>query len=87
VAGASKITITDAYRRLFHQQRNLMELLETISKNSSPESEVAMHVMTVEDGFNGANPSLFHGGSSLIIQIIRQGVGDGGGGRCSLSAS
>ena len=87
MAGASKITITDAYRRLFHQQRNLMELLETISKNSSPESEVAMHVMTAEDGFNGANPSLFHGGSSLIIQIIRQGVGAGRAGRSALSAT
>ncbi len=53
MAGASKITITDPYLRLFHQQRNLMELLETISKNSSPESEVAVHVLTAEDEFNG----------------------------------
>lgn len=53
LAGASKITITDPYLRLFHQQRNLMELLETISKNSSPESEVAVHVLTAEDEFNG----------------------------------
>ncbi len=53
VAGASKITITDPYLRLFHQQRNLMELLETVSKNSSPESEVAVHVLTAEDEFNG----------------------------------
>lgn len=53
MAGASKITITDPYLRMFHQQRNLMELLETISKNSSPESEVAVHVLTVEDEFSG----------------------------------
>jgi len=53
MAGASTITITDPYLRLFHQQRNLMELLETISKNSSPESEVAVHVLTAEDEFNG----------------------------------
>jgi ATP-dependent Lon protease len=53
MAGASKITITDPYLRMFHQQRNLMELLETVSKNSSPESEVAVHVFTVEDEFNG----------------------------------
>ena len=52
MAGASKITITDPYLRLFHQQRNLMELLETISKNSSPENEVAVHVLTAEDEFN-----------------------------------
>ncbi len=53
IVGANKITITDPYLRLFHQQRNLMELLETISKNSSPESEVAVHVLTVEDEFSG----------------------------------
>jgi ATP-dependent Lon protease len=53
MAGASKITITDPYLRMFHQQRNLMELLETVSKNSSPESEVAVHVLTAEDEFNG----------------------------------
>ena len=53
VAGASKITITDPYLRMFHQQRNLMELLETVSKNSSPETEVAVHVLTAEDEFNG----------------------------------
>jgi ATP-dependent Lon protease len=53
MTGASKITITDPYLRLFHQQRNLMELLETVSKNSSPESEVAVHVLTAEDAFNG----------------------------------
>jgi ATP-dependent Lon protease len=53
MAGASKIMITDPYLRMFHQQRNLMELLETVSKNSSPESEVAVHVLTAEDEFNG----------------------------------
>jgi ATP-dependent Lon protease len=53
MAGASKITITDPYLRMFHQQRNLMELLETVSKNSSPETEVAVHVLTAEDEFNG----------------------------------
>jgi ATP-dependent Lon protease len=53
LAGASKITVTDPYLRMFHQQRNLMELLETISKTSTPENEVAVHVLTVEDEFNG----------------------------------
>ncbi|MET3124320.1 ATP-dependent Lon protease [Oxalobacteraceae bacterium GrIS 2.11] len=51
--GASRITVTDPYLRLFHQQRNLMELLETISKQSGPEDEVVVHVITVEDEFNG----------------------------------
>lgn len=49
LAGASKITITDPYLRLFHQQRNLMELLETISKQIGLGNEVAVHVITNED--------------------------------------
>ncbi|HQT82313.1 MAG TPA: MIT C-terminal domain-containing protein [Ferrovaceae bacterium] len=50
--GASRITVTDPYLRTFHQQRNLMDLLETISKQSGPENEVAVHVITAEDEFN-----------------------------------
>jgi len=53
LAGAKRIVITDPYLRMFHQQRNLMELLETVSKVSRPEEEVAVHVVTVEDEFNG----------------------------------
>lgn len=53
LAGAKRIVITDPYLRMFHQQRNLMELLETVSKVSGPEEEVAVHVVTVEDEFNG----------------------------------
>lgn len=53
LAGARRITITDPYLRLFHQQCNLMDLLETISKQGDSEDEVAVHVVTVEDEFNG----------------------------------
>ncbi|MEB0082316.1 BREX system Lon protease-like protein BrxL [Glaciimonas sp. Gout2] len=53
LAGASRITITDPYLRLFHQQRNLMDLLETISKQVGSEDEVSVHVVTAEDEFNG----------------------------------
>lgn len=53
LAGATRLTVTDPYLRLFHQQRNLMELLETISKHCGAEDEVAVHVVTVEDEFNG----------------------------------
>lgn len=52
LVGASHIVLTDPYLRQFHQQRNLMEFLETISKQMT-ESEVAVHVVTVEDEFNG----------------------------------
>ncbi|MBC3809621.1 BREX system Lon protease-like protein BrxL [Undibacterium seohonense] len=51
--GASRITLNDPYLRMFHQQRNVMDLLETISKQNSPENEVAVNVITVEDEFNG----------------------------------
>lgn len=53
LTGASRITVTDPYLRMFHQQRNLMDLLETISKQSVPENEVAVHVITAADEFNG----------------------------------
>jgi ATP-dependent Lon protease len=53
LAGAKRITVTDPYLRLFHQQRNLMELLEAIIKVVLPGDEVALHVLTVEDEFNG----------------------------------
>lgn len=53
LAGAGRITVTDPYLRMFHQQRNLMDLLETVSKQGGPENEVGVHVITVADEFNG----------------------------------
>lgn len=50
--GASLIKITDPYLRMFHQQRNLMELLETVSRQADLEDEVSVHVITSEDEFN-----------------------------------
>lgn len=53
LVGAKRIIITDPYLRMFHQLRNLMELMETISKLQGPEDEVVVHVVTVEDDSNG----------------------------------
>lgn len=53
LVGAKRIIITDPYLRMFHQLRNLMELMETISKLQGPENEVVVHVVTVEDESNG----------------------------------
>ena len=53
LVGAKRIIITDPYLRMFHQLRNLMELIETISKLQGPEDEVVVHVVTVEDDSNG----------------------------------
>lgn len=53
VKGAKRIIITDPYMRMFHQIRNLMELMETISKVKGADEEIAVHAFTVEDEFNG----------------------------------
>ena len=57
LAGAKRIVITDPYMRMFHQVRNLMDLMETISKFKGPDEEVAVHAVTVEDEFNGERQS------------------------------
>ena len=50
--GASSITITDPYIRLFYQARNFMEFLETVVKHKAQDEEVAIHLITTEDDFN-----------------------------------
>jgi ATP-dependent Lon protease len=57
LAGAKRIVITDPYMRMFHQVRNLMDLMETITKFKGPDEEVAIHAVTVEDEFNGDRQS------------------------------
>jgi len=52
LAGATQITITDPYVRLFYQARNLMELLETVAAQKSDEGEVAVHLLTAADEYN-----------------------------------
>lgn len=51
--GATTITVTDPYIRLFYQMRNFMEFLETVVKQKAPEEEVSVHLVTVEDEFKG----------------------------------
>lgn len=53
LVGAKRIVITDPYMRLFHQVRNLMELMETIYKLKVEDDEIAVHTVTVQDEFNG----------------------------------
>lgn len=53
IKGATTLTITDPYIRLFYQIRNLMELLETVVKFKAPDEEVSVHLVTVEDEFKG----------------------------------
>lgn len=49
--GATRITITDPYIRLFFQIRNLMELMETILRFKAEEDEVDVHLITTQDDF------------------------------------
>jgi ATP-dependent Lon protease len=49
--GATAITVTDPYIRLFYQMRNFMELLETVVKHKAPEEEVSVHLVTTEDEY------------------------------------
>ena len=51
--GATAITVTDPYIRLFYQMRNFMELLETVVKHKAPDEEVAVHLVTTEDECKG----------------------------------
>jgi len=51
--GATSITVTDPYIRLFYQMRNFMEFLETVVKQKAPDEEVAVHLVTTEDEFKG----------------------------------
>lgn len=51
--GATTITVTDPYIRLFYQVRNFMEFLETVVKYKAPDEEVTVHLVTTEDEFKG----------------------------------
>ena len=47
--GAKRIDIVDPYIRMFHQCRNLMELIEVVIRNKAPEDEVTVRLQTIED--------------------------------------
>lgn len=49
--GATQLTVTDPYIRLFYQQRNFMELLELVARLKDSDVEVAVHLITVRDEF------------------------------------
>ena len=51
--GAKRIDIVDPYIRMFHQCRNLMELIEVVIRNKAPEEEVTVRLQTIEDEERG----------------------------------
>jgi hypothetical protein len=62
---------------MFHQVRNLMDLMETISKFKGPDEEVAVHAITVEDAFNFANMLQQHRQcKEFNVTYVRMSPGD-----------
>ena len=53
LAGATEITLTDPYLRLFHQIRNLMEFVETVIRSKAPEDNVSLNIITSLDDTRG----------------------------------
>lgn len=51
--GATNLTVTDPYIRLFFQARNLMEFMETVIKHKPADEEIKVHLITIEDEFKG----------------------------------
>lgn len=49
--GSSKIIVTDAYIRSFHQAKNLMDFLETVFKTMDETGEIEVHLITCQDEF------------------------------------
>ena len=47
--GASLVTIVDPYVRMFHQARNLMELIDAIAQRKETADEVTLKLITVEN--------------------------------------
>lgn len=50
--GAQKIVLTDPYIRMFHQARNLMELVEVLAQKKAPEDEISLELVTCMDDLN-----------------------------------
>lgn len=59
VQGASKITLTDPYIRLFYQVRNLMEFMETLVRLKADGDEIEVELLTVEDDFKSEQQADF----------------------------
>ena len=64
--GATEITIVDPYVRMFHQARNLMELVEGIARGKDPADEVALKLITVE---NQESPEKVQRQLEFLLQI------------------
>jgi ATP-dependent Lon protease len=64
--GAAQITIIDPYVRMFHQARNLMELVEAIGHGKDPADEVLLKLVTAE---NQEGPERLQKQYEFLMQI------------------
>lgn len=63
---AKQITIADPYIRLFHQARNLMELIEAVAKAKDPADEVKVFLITAP---NDESPEKRHKQGEFLDKI------------------
>lgn len=64
--GATEITVVDPYVRMYHQARNLMELVEGIARDKDPADEVTLKLVTVE---NQESPGKVQRQLEFLLQI------------------
>ena len=69
--GASEIVLTDPYIRVYHQMRNLMELLEVIALRKPDGEEVSFRLITAPDAEDLARQQGY-------LEQIRDGIGPTG---------
>lgn len=50
--GATRIVVTDPYIRLYHQTRNLMELVEVLATKKPADQTISLHLITGSDETN-----------------------------------
>ena len=70
--GATHITITDPYIRLFYQARNLTGFLETVVRQKAASDEVQVNLVTVDDEFKGEQQRVwFDQIQSSMLTVIK----------------
>lgn len=70
--GATQITITDPYLRIFFQLRNLMEFVECIIKQKNEDDEIVLHIITGKDDRN------LDGKQDEFLEQIQESVASAG---------
>lgn len=70
--GATQITITDPYLRIFFQLRNLMEFIESIIKHKNEDDEIALHIITGKEDRN------LDGKQDEFLEQIQESVASAG---------